>query len=289
MKVLVTGAKGQLGRSIQKISDQYPEMQFIFTDVDELDITNKEEVLTFFDKYKPDFCVNAAAYTNVDKAEADKNINYTINVTGPENLAIACAKNGAKLIHISSDYVYNNNSDEIMTEENDTFPAGEYAKSKLEGENRIKNIFSGYYIIRTSWLYSEFGNNFVKTIIRLCKERMELNVVNDQIGSPTYATDLANAILTIIKSKKDLFGIYNFSNKGFVSWYDFAKKIAEIMNLDCKINPIPTSDYPTPAPRPENSRMSKRKIKETFEIQIRDWEKSLVKCLLSFDKNTKTP
>ncbi len=284
MKVLVTGAKGQLGRSIQKITDQYPEMEFIFTDIEELDITNKAEVITFFDKYKPDFCINTAAYTNVDNAETEQETNYKVNVTGPENLAIACRNNGTKLIHISSDYVYNNDSDEIMTEKHKNIPKGEYAKSKLEGENSIKNIFSDFYIIRTSWLYSEFGNNFVKTIIRLCKEKKELNVVNDQIGSPTYATDLAYAIIKIIKSKKDLFGIYNFSNEGFVSWYDFAKKIIEIKGLDCKIIPIPTTDYPTPAPRPENSRMSKRKIKEIFAIQINNWEKSLIQCLALLNK-----
>ncbi len=284
MKILVTGANGQLGRSLRKIKDQYPEMEFIFTDIEELDITDMAEVIAFFDKYKPDFCINTAAFTNVDKAETEQATNYKVNVTGPENLAIACRNNGTKLIHISSDYVYNNDSDKIMTEEHKNIPKGEYAKSKLEGENRIKNIFSDYYIIRTSWLYSEFGNNFVKTIIRLCKEKKELNVVNDQIGSPTYASDLADVILKIIKNKKDLFGIYNFSNEGFVSWYDFAKKIIEIKGLDCKINPIPTTDYPTPAPRPKNSRMSKRKIKEIFAIQLKNWEKSLIQCLALLNK-----
>ena len=284
MKILVTGANGQLGRSLRKIKDQYPEMEFIFTDIEELDITDMAEVIAFFDKYKPDFCINTAAFTNVDKAETEQATNYKVNVTGPENLAIACRNNGTKLIHISSDYVYNNDSDKIMTEEHKNIPKGEYAKSKLEGENRIKNIFSDYYIIRTSWLYSEFGNNFVKTIIRLCKEKKELNVVNDQIGSPTYASDLVDVILKIIKNKKDLFGIYNFSNEGFVSWYDFAKKIIEIKGLDCKINPIPTTDYPTPAPRPKNSRMSKRKIKEIFAIQLKNWEKSLIQCLALLNK-----
>ncbi|HEB62693.1 MAG TPA: dTDP-4-dehydrorhamnose reductase, partial [Bacteroidetes bacterium] len=233
MKILVTGANGQLGRSLRKIKDQYPEMEFIFTDIEELDITDIAEVNAFFNEHNPDFCINTAAYTNVDKAETEQDINYKVNVTGPENLAIACRNNGTKLIHISSDYVYNNDSDQIMTEEHKNIPKGEYAKSKLEGENKIKGILTDFYIIRTSWLYSEFGNNFVQTIIRLCKDRKELNVVNDQIGSPTYATDLAYAIMKIIKSNKDLFGVYNFSNEGFISWYDFAKKIVEIKGLDC--------------------------------------------------------
>jgi len=279
MKVLVTGANGQLGKSLYKIKDRYPEIEYIFTDIEELDITNQEEVNDFFRKHKPDYCINTAAYTNVDKAESEIELNYKVNSTGPENLAVACIKYTTKLIHISSDYVYNNDSDEIMTESHKTFPKGEYAKSKLEGENKIKNILSNYYIIRTSWLYSEFGNNFISTILRLCKERTVLNVVDDQIGSPTYATDLAEAIMKIIKSDTGLTGIYNFSNNGYASWYDFAKKIIEFSKMNCKINPIPTSEYPTPAPRPRNSKMSKKKFIDNFKIDIKNWEESLKRCI----------
>ena len=279
MKVLVTGAKGQLGKSIRKIKNQYSEVDFIFTDVEELDITNQDDVNTFFDKFKPVYCINAAAYTNVDKAEIEKELNFKINVTGPENLAFACAKTDCTLIHISSDYVYNNDSDEIMTEESNTFPKGEYAESKLSGENKIKDVFSRFYIIRTSWLYSEFGNNFVSTISNLCKRKKELNVVNDQIGSPTYAKDLADAIMKIITLDKGLYGIYNFSNKGFTSWYDFAKKIVEIKKITCIINAIPSSEYPTLAPRPMNSRMSKKKLIDNLNINLKYWEESLKTCL----------
>ena len=279
MKVLVTGANGQLGRSLQKIKDNYPDLDFLFTDIEELDITNNAEVMVFFDRHKPDYCVNTAAYTNVDKAETDWKLNFKVNAKGPQNLAIACKKNNTTLIHISSDYVYNNDSDEIMTESHRTIPEGEYAKSKLEGERKIIDAVRNYYILRTSWLYSEFGNNFVKTILRLCTERNSLNVVNDQIGSPTYATDLAEVIITILKAKNKTYGIYNFSNEGYISWFDFAKKIVEIKKLECEINPIPTEQFPTPAPRPENSRMSKKKIIDNFGVELKNWKYSLRKCL----------
>ena len=285
MKTLVTGGNGQLGQSLKKISKYFPENEFIFTDVDELDITDLDRVIGFFRDKLPDFCINAAAYTNVDKAETEQYLNNKINIEGASNLAIACREAKSKLIHISSDYVYNNNSKEVMTEQSNTFPVGVYAKSKLEGEKEVVKHLDEYFIIRTSWLYSEFGHNFVKTIIKLSKERDELGVVNDQIGSPTYATDLANTILTIINSNNHIYGIFNYSNCGFISWYDFAKKIIELYGSDCKIVPISTGEYPTAAPRPFNSRLSKEKIKSKYGIEIPNWEISLKKCISKIQVN----
>ncbi|HHH53341.1 MAG TPA: dTDP-4-dehydrorhamnose reductase [Bacteroidetes bacterium] len=279
MKILVTGANGQLGKSIKKISKLFPEHKFIYTDVNELDITNSDQVLSFFKNNSPEFCINAAAYTNVDKAETEQELNNKINIIGPSNLAKSCKESNAKLIHISSDYVYNNNNQETMTEDSATLPNGIYAQSKLKGEQEVVKNLDEYYIIRTSWLYSEFGHNFVKTIIKLCQERKELKVVNDQIGSPTYATDLAIAILKIINLNNNKFGIYNYSDAGIISWYDFANKIVEISELDCKITPIPSSEFPTKAPRPLNSRLSKEKIVKSFNIVIPEWENSLKKCI----------
>ncbi len=279
MKVLVTGSNGQLGKSIQKIAISYPKLQFTFTDVEDLDITNYKQVLDYFHHLKPDYCINAAAYTQVDKAETEVELNKLINITGPSNLAKASKAVNTKLIHISSDYVYNNNSEEIMTEESPTNPKGQYAVSKLKGEIEIKITMDAYFIIRTSWLYSEFGNNFVKTMLRLGKERKSLNVVNDQIGSPTYATDLADTILHIVINNNNKFGTYNYSNEGFTSWYNFTKKIFSKNNIDCEATPIPSTEYPTIAPRPLNSRMSKEKIIFNFELKIPLWSKSLDKCL----------
>jgi len=279
MKILVTGANGQLGKSIKKISINHPDFQFIFTDVDTLNITNFDELIYFFKANNLDICINAAAYTNVDGAETETDLNNSINVIGPRNLSIVSKQNNVKLIHISSDYVYNNNSNEIMTEKAKTNPLGKYAESKLEGEKEVMNNMDDYFIVRTSWLYSEFGNNFVKTMLRLGLEKENLNVVDDQIGSPTYATDLAEATISIIKNKIEDFGIYNYSNIGFISWYEFAKKIISIKNLSCIINPIPSSSYPTISHRPLNSRMSKDKIIKNYQISIPKWEDSLRNCM----------
>lgn len=285
MKILVTGANGQLGLSLKKIANLYPELCFIFTDIDELDITNYKSVQLFFQKHKPDFCINAAAYTNVDKAEKDIKLNKAINQTGPKNLAKASNIYKTTLIHISSDYVYNSNSDEINYETSPTKPTGEYAISKLAGEKEVKKYLKQYFIIRTSWLYSEFGNNFVKTIIHHGKQKEYLNVVNDQIGCPTYATDLAYTILLFINNKNKDFGIFNYSNSGNISWYDFAKEIVNLSSINCKINSIPSDEYPTLAPRPKNSRISKDKIRNTFSIHIPNWKTSLIKCLNILNQN----
>ena len=279
MKILITGANGQLGTSIQSLSLWYPEFEFIFTDVEQLDITKLEQVKEFFGLHKPDYCVNAAAYTQVDKAEEDIDLNNLINITGSKNLAIASRQQNSKLIHISSDYVYNNDSKDIMDEDSPTLPKGVYAESKQKGEIEVQNETGQYYIIRTSWLYSEYGNNFVKTMLRLGNKLESIQVVDDQIGSPTYATDLAEAILQIITLNNDKYGLYNYSNDGFISWYDFAVEIFKKRNINCKVIPIPSADYPTKAPRPLNSRMSKEKISSVFGIKIPGWKSSLEDCL----------
>lgn len=278
LKILVTGSDGQLGQSIKNLKSGFPEYDFVFTDVEDLDITDEKSVLEFFQLTAPDVCINAAAYTAVDKAETEKQLCTLINKTGPKNLALACEKLNSRLIHISSDYVYDCCDSEILTENSPVTPKSWYAISKLEGEREIINTFQNYQIIRTSWLYSEYGNNFVKTIIRLAGERDELKVVNDQTGSPTYAGDLALAILMIADNFKYK-GIYNYSNLGFISWFDFAKEIIKLKNIKCRLIPVSTEEYPTPAPRPKNSRLSKQKIQNDFGIRIPEWNESLKICI----------
>lgn len=277
MVVLVTGASGQLGQSLQFIASQYSEMQFIFASSQDLDITDEGRVFSFFDKNKINFCINAAAYTAVDKAESDQEKAYLVNVTGPKNLAIACQKNNATLIHISTDFVFDGTANTPYLESDLTNPIGVYGQTKLDGEKEVASNCSKYFIIRTSWVYSQFGNNFMKTMLRLSQDRTELNVVSDQIGTPTNAVDLAKAILEIISNTKQVanYGIYNFSNEGQCSWYDFAKEIFKINNVNINVNPIPTEAYPTPAKRPKYSVLDKSKIKSTFGIIIKNWQEAL--------------
>ena len=280
IKVLVTGSNGQLGLSIEKSKNNYTNLDFTFTDVEDLDITNLSEVKKFFQQLKPDYCINCAAYTAVDKAEDDKELNNLINQVGPKNLAITCSENDVKLIHISTDYVYDGDDlSEIFTEDSETNPKSQYAISKLNGEKAVQEIFENWMIFRTSWLYSEFGNNFVKTILKYSCEKTVINVVNDQIGSPTFAGDLANAILLILSDKKFIPGIYNYSNTGFISWYDFAKAIVFYSKRNCKINPILTYEFPAKAKRPFNSKMSKEKFISNLAIDVPNWKDSLYKCL----------
>ncbi|MBN9285359.1 MULTISPECIES: dTDP-4-dehydrorhamnose reductase [unclassified Flavobacterium] len=275
MVVLVTGAAGQLGQSIQAIAKNYPEITFFFATSAEIDITNKENITDFFLKVKPDYCINAAAYTAVDKAESEPEKAYSINVTGAQYLAEVCKDFDTVLLHISTDFVFDGNKSIPYTEEDQPNPTGVYGQTKLEGEQVIQQIAEKYYIIRTSWVYSEFGNNFMKTMLRLASERDTLNVVNDQIGTPTYAVDLAKALLQIITSAKENYGIYNFSNEGVCSWFDFAKKIFEVNHVTIELNPIPTSAYPTPAKRPKYSVLDKSKIKSIFGVSISKWDEKL--------------
>ena len=277
-KILVTGANGQLGKCIFDVKDKFPAFTFLFTDIEELDITDKKSVFAIFEDFKPDFCINCAAYTAVDKAESEKEICTRINKTGPGNLALACDHFETTLIHISTDYVYHVNGNEIITEESELNPKSHYAVSKLEGENEVVNILQKHIIIRTSWLYSEYGHNFVKTILKLAVEKPQISVVDDQIGSPTYAGDLAMAICEIIKNEPK-YGVFNYSNEGFISWYDFAKEIIQHSGCGCRVIPISSDQYSAPAPRPGNSRLSKEKIKLAFQISIPYWKDSLITCL----------
>lgn len=285
--ILVTGSNGQMGNEIQALSAAFNRFDYIFVDVEELDITNETAVRTFFEKKPVQYCINCAAYTAVDKAETESNIAWKVNSTGAAILARVCAASGANLIHISTDYVYHGNQNVPFVETDVTNPQGVYAKTKLEGDDAaLKNHSGGAMVIRTSWLYSSFGGNFVKTMLRLGQERPELGVIFDQIGTPTYARDLAAAILTILRKAEDneidrfmLKGIFHYSNEGVTSWYDFAVAIFELKNMPVKVRPIETKDYPTPAKRPPYSVLNKHKIKATFALEIPHWRESLKDCL----------
>ena len=283
MVVLVTGANGQLGQSIQFIANQYPNIQFIYTDYQELDITNFESCLTVFAKYKPQFCINTAAYTAVDKAESESDKAHLINAVGPENLAKVCKEYNTILLHISTDFIFDGTSKVPYLETDVPNPKSIYGQTKLDGEIAIQKNWEKHFIVRTSWVYSQFANNFMKTMLRLASERDNLSVVNDQIGTPTNAVDLAEVLIVIIvssfKFQVSSFGIYNFSNEGQCSWYDFANEIFHQKGIKIDLKPIPTSAYPTPAKRPAYSVLDKTKIKSTFDIKINDWQTSLRVCL----------
>ncbi len=284
-KILVTGANGQLGQCLQKISSQFEEFEFIFTDSETLDITNKEEVNDFFWQNAPDFCINAAAYTAVDLAETDIEKAFLVNADGTENLAEACAENNAQFIHVSTDYVFDGENNLAYTEEDFTNPLGVYGASKLAGDELALEVNPCSVILRTSWVYSEFGKNFVKTMLNLFATKEELSIVADQFGQPTNANDLAEAIMKIIKSEKITPGIFNFSNLGRISWFDFAEKIAELSEAKIKLNAIETSQYPTPAKRPKNSVLDLGKISKTYAIQLKPWEESLEGCVQILQNN----
>jgi dTDP-4-dehydrorhamnose reductase len=273
MVVLITGANGQLGQSFYSIANDFSDINFYFRNSKELDITNDEQVTEIFNEIKPNFCINCAAYTAVDKAESEPEKAHQINVKGVENLAIACEKTDTTLIHISTDFIFDGTKNTPYLELDTTNPLGIYGKTKLVGEEIILKTWEKHIIIRTSWVYSQFGNNFLKTMLRLGAERTEISVVNDQIGTPTNAVDLAFAILKIIQNPK--FGIYNYSNLGVCSWFDFAQKIFQISNNQIVTHPILTSQYPTPAQRPKYSVLDKTKITETFDLEIPYWETSL--------------
>ena len=295
MVVLVTGANGQLGQAIQSIVGKYPSIDFVFCTSSELNITDKSNCETVFEKYKPNFCINAAAYTAVDKAESEPEKAFAINVTGAQNVAEVCKNHDTVLLHISTDFVFDAKfvdgiayydrelrlplkSEKGLTETDVPFPAGIYGLTKLQGEQAIESTWEKHFIIRTSWVYSQFANNFMKTMLRLASERDSLSVVSDQIGTPTNAVDLAECLLTIITfcqtEPVEVFGIYNFSNEGQCSWYDFAKEIFKVNNISINLQPIPTSAYPTPAKRPSYSVLDKSKIKEVFGIEIKSWKES---------------
>lgn len=292
MVVLVTGANGQLGQSIQFIAHKYPNIQFLYTDFQEMDITNFENCQSVFAIHKPQFCINTAAYTAVDKAESEVEKAHLINAVGPENLAKVCKEFDTVLLHISTDFIFDGTSTSLsMTngykETDIPNPKSVYGKTKLDGELAVQKNWEKHFIIRTSWVYSQFANNFMKTMLRLASERESLSVVNDQIGTPTNAVDLAEVLLKIIQSPitnhPSPFGIYNFSNEGICSWYDFAKEIFQQNAISINLNPIPTDAYPTPASRPAYSVLDKTKIKAVFHIEIQDWKDSLKECLIQLN------
>lgn len=285
-KILVTGANGQLGNELRRICRNYPGLEFIFTDVDMLDITNPDAVSVFMEASKPAMVVNCAAYTNVESAEDDVKQARKINSLAPQVLAAACAMQNSFLIHISTDFVFDGESSRPYKEDDITNPISVYGSSKLEGEEKIKTVFDDFIIIRTSWLYSEYGQNFMRKILSLAKDKDEINVVNDQIGSPTYARDLANCIIDIIiKSILNptayLPGIYHYANQGECSWYDFAKEIIKQAGLDCKVNPVSTAEFPSKAKRPKYSVLDTSKLRQNFGIGIPNWRDSLKECLSS--------
>jgi len=275
MVVLVTGSSGQLGQSLQFIAPKYPEIDFVFCSSDDLDITDLENCQAVFLKIKPNYCINAAAYTAVDKAESEPEKAHLINVIGAKNLAEVCQVYDTTLLHVSTDFVFDGQNKIPYTEDDFPNPTGVYGKTKLEGEIAIQQTWVKHFIIRTSWVYSQFGTNFMKTMLRLVSERDTISVVNDQIGTPTNAVDLAEALITIIKSNKVSYGVYNFSNEGQCSWYDFAKEIFNINNISIILLPILTLAYPTPSKRPSYSVLDKTKIKDVFGIKIINWEESL--------------
>lgn len=283
MVVLVTGANGQLGQAIQSIAENYPDIEFVFCNSEKLDITDYDNVNAVFNEFIPDYCINAAAYTAVDKAESEPEKAYSINVLGAQNLAKICKMNNTVFLHVSTDFVFDGTKTTPYTELDEPNPTGVYGQTKLDGEEAIKELWEKHFIIRTSWVYSQFGNNFMKTMLRLASERDELSVVNDQIGTPTNAVDLAEVLIKIVEScyaelvSASNFGIYNFSNEGQCSWYDFAKKIFEINNIKINLHPISTESYPTPAKRPAYSVLDKSKIKNVFGIEINSWETCLEK------------
>ena len=280
-KVLVTGSNGQLGSEIRRISGLFPDIVFAFTDVDELDITDPLKVASYLAAFQPQFLINCAAYTAVDKAETDIEMATLLNATAVGILSKQSAEIGCKMIHVSTDYVFNGRGPRPYKEDDPVDPQSAYGKTKLEGEVLCQKFNPESLIIRTSWLYSAFGNNFVKTMIRLGNERDELGVIADQIGSPTNAADLAAAVLTIISSvengsKSFVPGIYHYSNEGVASWYDFTKAIFDIAGINCSVKPIASEDYPSPVQRPAYSVMNKSKIKLIFGLQIPHWRDSLI-------------
>ncbi len=284
--ILVTGANGQVGQELKTLAPSFPEFRFVFASKNDLDITDEQAVAVFFANQHFNYCINCAAYTAVDKAESEPEIAYRINVTGVKNLADSCRKYGVHLFQLSTDYVYHGDQSRPFRETDATHPQSIYAHTKRVGDEIAMQIDPLYTIIRTSWVYSAFGNNFVKTMIRLGTERDEINVVSDQTGTPTYAADLAETLLTIIQKvengkveKERLTGIFHYSNEGQTNWAEFAEAIFHIKKIDCKVNKIATEAYPTPAKRPPYSVLDKTKIKTTFGIEIPHWKASLEKCL----------
>jgi len=288
--ILVTGANGQLGKELKILASANPQFQFSFLSKEVLPIHNSVLLRKFFQEINPGYCINCAAYTAVDRAEEEKGLAFLINAEAVGQLANICKEYDSKLIHISTDYVFDGAASTPYMEEDATNPKNVYGVSKLEGEKHALLLNPGSIIIRTSWLYSEFGKNFVKTMLKLMNEKKEISVVNDQIGSPTYAYDLGEVIISMIDNKSAgmqswIPGIYHFSNEGAITWYDFAIAIKELSGSSCKINPVTSEFFPTVAKRPDYSVLDKTKIQQTFGIKLKDWRESLADCLHKIKKD----
>ena len=279
MKVLVIGSDGQLGLEIQKISNRYNSLSFIFSTTKTLDLSRLNTISSFLDVLNPDVIINCAAYTNVDEAESEHELADIINNQAVDIISRWTSYNNKKFIHISTDYVFDGLSNIPLSEDSKTNPVNEYGSSKLKGEQVCFKNDTNSIIIRTSWLYSSFGNNFLKTIIELMKKNSSVKVVNDQIGSPTYAYDLAKVIVQIILNKKTESGLFHYSSEGVISWFEFAESIKELYGLDCKILGVSSIEYNTLAKRPKYSLLSKSLIKKTFNLEIPDYKHSLKKCI----------
>ncbi|MCL2115088.1 MAG: dTDP-4-dehydrorhamnose reductase [Methanobrevibacter sp.] len=273
MKILITGYKGMLGLDLVNILKNENQHELILTDIEELDITNIEEVREMFKQEKPETIINVAAYTDVDGCETNRELAYNVNSLGPKNLAIAANEIGAKLLHISTDYVFPGNNIVPYTEEDKIGPQSYYGTTKLQAEEFIKKTMKNYFIVRTAWLYGINGKNFVKTMLNLAKDNHEISVVNDQRGSPTFTHDLANAICELIKTEK--YGVYHVTNDNDCTWYDFAKNIFELANITVKVKAITTEEYPTPAQRPKYSVLSNEKWNNSGFIPLRNYKDAL--------------
>ncbi|MGY0038980.1 dTDP-4-dehydrorhamnose reductase [Pedobacter sp. NJ-S-72] len=278
--IIVIGGSGQLGQCLSEVvSGKEQSFNYLFLSKGDLDFVNAEDVARVFEKYKPLYCINCAAYTAVDQAEEDLDQVFEINEFAVKRLAENCISYNATLIHISTDFVFNGNSSIPLTEDMHTSPVNVYGLSKLKGEQEIQEIMNQYFIIRTSWLYSEKANNFVKTMLKLSQSKDQLNVIYDQIGTPTYAMDLARVIVYIIQNKINTYGLYHYSNEGVASWYDFAKAVFEFAEVDMKVLPVASSAFVTKAKRPHYSVMDKTKIKAVMGIEIPYWRDSLNFCI----------
>jgi dTDP-4-dehydrorhamnose reductase len=283
MKILVTGSNGQLGQCLQKHAKSLSAFDFKFETFESLNLTQEEALKLYFEKHQPDFCINCAAYTNVEAAEDNESLAFQVNAEAVQNLATLCEKFKTKLIHISTDYVFDGLQNRPYQENDKENPINVYGASKFQGETYISSATSTYFMLRTSWLYSEFGHNFFNTILKKTAEQQPLNITTEQIGTPTNANDLAKFILDLIQTNSTAYGLYHYSNKGEATWYDFARLILEQKNLDQEISLQATFSYPTKAKRPKFSVLDKSKVQSTFEVNIPHWRESLVNLLKEFE------
>ena len=278
--VLVTGSNGQLGNCLKDLESQHPNLHFLFLSGSDLDITDLSQIESIFKKNKIDWCINCAAYTKVDLAESESPLAFQVNEMGAKNISQVCKVNKVKLIHISTDFVFDGAKKRPYIEEDETNPINVYGLSKLRGEQLIRSSLKEHFIIRTSWMFSEHGNNFLKTMLFLSESRNEINVVNDQCGVPTYAGDLAVVILNIIENDITNYGVFHYCNHGETTWFGFAKEIFSLINSNIRVNPISSAQYLTPAKRPSYSVLDNAKIKETLSIEIPNWKSSLKKAII---------